>query len=66
MQRPLRQQEPPDAVAPEQRTSNEVVSLIRKLHWIGLEKEAESLLAELARRRATGEVSVIAPSRETD
>jgi hypothetical protein len=66
MERPPQQQKPPDASAPEQRTSNELVRLIRKLRWIGMEKEAQALLEELARRHATDAVSVIAPSCETD
>jgi hypothetical protein len=33
-------QKPPDGSA-EQRTSNELVNLIRKLRWMGLEAEAE-------------------------
>ncbi len=66
MQRPDQQQEPPDALSPELRTSSELVKLVCKLHWMGMEKEVEPLLKVLARRRATGEASVVAPSRETD
>ena len=40
--------------------------LLGKLRWIGMEKEAETLAEELAQRRITDAVSVIAPSRETD
>lgn len=45
--------------------SNELVKLIRKLRWIGMEKEAEPLEAELTRRRAAAD-SVLAMPRETD
>jgi hypothetical protein len=61
MQRPQEQQKPS-----EQRTSNELVRLIRKLRWAGMEQEAEVLAEELARRHPTDAVSVIAQSRETD
>ena len=59
----LEQQKPLVASGPEQRTSNELIRLIRKLRWIGMEKEAEALLEELARRRATDAVSVIVPAK---
>lgn len=48
-----------------QRGSNELVKLIRKLRWIGMEKEAEPLEAELTRRHAAAD-SVLAMPRETD
>ena len=35
-----------------QRGSNELVKLIRKLRWIGMEEEAERLQAELTERHA--------------
>jgi hypothetical protein len=50
----------------EQRTSNELVRLICKLRWIGMDDEAEALAEELARRRATDTQSVVSHSRETD
>jgi hypothetical protein len=65
MEMPLEQQKVPDSLE-EQRTSNELVNLIRKLRWIGMEEEAEGLLEELEWRRPTDVISVIAPSRETD
>ena len=34
-------------VSPEQKAAREVVKLIRKLRWIGLEREAEQLQAAL-------------------
>jgi hypothetical protein len=66
MHRRVQRPEPPAAAAPEQLTSNELVGLIRKLRWMGMENETTTLLEELARRRAAGKVSVIAPSHETD
>jgi hypothetical protein len=50
----------------EQRTSNELVKLIRKLRWIGMEEEADTLAEELALRRATDSISVVAQPRDTD
>jgi hypothetical protein len=51
----------------EQQTSNELVKLIRKLRWIGSEKEAERVEEELTLRRVAGwSDSVVAASRETD
>lgn len=51
---------------PEQRTSNELVRLIRKLRWAGMDQEAEALAEELIRRRSSDMAAVIAQSRETD
>jgi hypothetical protein len=50
----------------EQRTSNELVKLIRKLRWIGMEEEADTLAEELALRCATDSISVVAQPRDTD
>jgi hypothetical protein len=44
--------------------SSELVKLIRKLRWIGMEREAERLQREL--RRAPASDSVLASPRETD
>ncbi|MGD9922603.1 MAG: hypothetical protein AB7V13_14350 [Pseudorhodoplanes sp.] len=46
-----RSQEPPQAAgfAPEEITSAELVKLIRKLRWIGLEEEARQLQIALNR-----------------
>jgi hypothetical protein len=60
---PLGQQQATEASA-DQRTTNELVRLIRKLHWMGMENEAEPLIEELMRRRVV--VSVMTPFRETD
>jgi hypothetical protein len=49
----------------EQRTSNELVKLIRKLRWIGMEEEAESAQHELSVRQVATD-SVVASPRDTD
>lgn len=46
----LRQPKPPD-VSAEQRASNELVKPIRKLRWMGMEKEAVSAQMQLVRCR---------------
>jgi hypothetical protein len=50
----------------EQRTANELVKLIRKLRWMGLEREAEKVENQLILRKVQAADSVIAASRETD
>jgi hypothetical protein len=50
----------------EQRASDELVRLIRKLRWIGLESEAESMERELTTRAVPAADSVVATPRETD
>ena len=60
-----RVQRPPDTSA-KQRASNELVKLIRKLRWIGMEEEAQGLQKELERRRAASTDSVLATAAETD
>ena len=61
----LKQQEPSDVLA-EQRTSNELVKLIRKLRWMGMEEEAERVQTELAQCDVRRADSVLATSHETD
>lgn len=58
-------QQPPYGVA-EQRASNDLVKLIRKLRWIGMEEEAEKVQEELMTCRVPPTDSVVAASRETD
>jgi hypothetical protein len=58
MQAPLNQQE-----HPEQQTADELVTLIRKLRWLGMEREAETLAEELARRQTGEMAAVIAQAR---
>ena len=59
------QQRPPE-VSAEQRASNELVKLIRKLRWMGMEDEAERTRGELTGCRIPATDSVVAASRETD
>jgi hypothetical protein len=58
------QQSAADATAA-QNGSNELVKLIRKLRWIGMDDEAQRLQSELTRRHAAAD-SVVALSGETD
>ena len=60
-----KQQNPPDRLA-EQRVSNELIKLIRKLRWLGMEDEAGRVEDELTMRRVAPGESVVAASRETD
>lgn len=48
------------------KTSNEIVRLVRKLRWVGMEEEAEQLLKELEQRPAMAVDTVLASPRETD
>ena len=45
---------------------NEMIKLIRKLRWMGMEEEAKGLQRELTRRHATTADSVLATPAETD
>jgi len=65
MDMPHNQHKPPDGLG-EQRTANELVKLIRKLRWMGLEKEAEMVENQLILREVQAADSVVAASRETD
>jgi len=59
------QQKPSEGLA-QQRTSNELVTLIRKLRWMGLEEEAKNVENELILCNVPAADSVVARSRETD
>jgi len=50
----------------EQQASNKLVSLIRKLRWMGLEEEAKRAEDELTLRRVAAADSVVAVPHETD
>ena len=65
MRTSVKQKKPPD-VSAEQRTSNELVKLIRKLRWMGMEEEAERVQTELAQSDVGPADCVLAVSRETD
>jgi hypothetical protein len=60
-----REQQPPDTSTAHQ-ASNDLVKLIRKLRWIGMDDQAEGLQKELEQRRATTADCVLATSGETD
>lgn len=58
-------EKPLDTLA-EQRTANELVKLIRKLRWMGMEEEAECAQNKLSVRRVAAADSVVAATPETD
>jgi len=53
-------------VTPEQRAAREVVKLIRKLRWIGMEQEAEQLQTALSGFPSDKRASVLAGPHSTD
>jgi hypothetical protein len=59
---PLQQQTSPDTTG----ASNDMVKLIRKLRWIGMDEEALKLQQELTLREAAPADCVVATPRETD
>jgi hypothetical protein len=65
MEMPLEKRKPPNVLA-EQRTSNKLVKLIRKLRWMGMEEEAKRVQMELAQRDVSPADSVVAAPHETD
>jgi hypothetical protein len=65
MEMPLEKRKPPNVLA-EQRASNKLVKLIRKLRWMGMEEEAERVQMELAQRDVPPGDSVVAAPHETD
>jgi hypothetical protein len=64
MEGPLEQQKPPDGSARQQ--ANELIRLIRKLRWMGMEEEAVRVQRKLAQCGIRPADSVLAASRETD
>ena len=56
---------PSDASA-EQRASNNLIRLIRKLRWMGMDDEAKRMQTELMQRAVPAEDSVLARPRDTD
>jgi hypothetical protein len=60
----LEQQSPSDTSLAH-KASNELIELIRKLRWVGMEEEAKGLQKELTRRATAGD-SVLATPAETD
>ena len=59
------QQRPPESLA-EQRASSELVKLVRKTRWMGLEDEAEKMENQLIQREAAAADSVLAMPSDTD
>ena len=53
-------------ISPGHKAPNELVKLIRKLRWIGMEEKAQGLETELAQRRAAAVNTVLAAAAETD
>jgi len=53
-------------VSPEQKAAREVVKLIRKLRWIGLEREARELQTALNEFPSDKRASVLAGPHSTD
>jgi hypothetical protein len=53
-------------VGPEQKAAREVVKLIRKLRWIGLEREARELQTALNEFPSDKRASVLAGPHSTD
>ena len=65
MEVPLERQKPPD-VSAEQKQSNDLVRLIRKLRWMRMEDQARQMQLELALRRSRPAETVIAGPADTD
>jgi hypothetical protein len=59
-------QESPIAFSDEQRTSSDLVKLIRKLRWIGMEEEAHKLQASLSEIPPDERATVSASLPNTD
>jgi hypothetical protein len=53
-------------ITPEQKAAPEVVKLIRKLRWIGMEREAEQLQTALGGFALDERASVLAGPHSTD
>jgi hypothetical protein len=65
MEAQLNRQSSPDDFA-ERRACNELVKLIRKLRWMGLDEEAGKVAKQLTLRKVQAADSVIAAPCETD
>jgi hypothetical protein len=61
----LHQQKPPDVSAP-QDTSNDLVGLICKLRWMGMDEEADLLAKQLTQRQDNSADNVFVAHGETD
>jgi hypothetical protein len=65
MEMQIEQQKVVDSMA-DQHMSNKLIQLIRKLRWLGMEEEAQTLEDKLTRRNVALAESVVAASHETD
>jgi hypothetical protein len=61
-----RPEQTPPNVSSEQRKSSELVKLICKLRWMGMEDEAKRVQTQLALSGVPPSDSVVATTRETD
>jgi hypothetical protein len=61
-----RPEQTPPQVSSEQKRSGELVKLVRKLRWMGMNDEAEQVEKQLLLQQVPAADSVIAASRETD
>jgi len=60
-------QQKSSAVETTPKTSKEIITLVRKLRWAGMDEEAERLLKELEPRSAEDAAEGVLPTRlETD
>jgi phage shock protein A len=64
MEVPLERKTPDRSAA--ESTSSELIRLVHKLRWAGMEEEAERLLKKWEHRQARAEESVVATPTETD
>jgi hypothetical protein len=62
METPVEQQKRP--FAPTESTADDMVKLVRKLRWMGMDDEAEQLLRELRAKEPAD--CVLAAPRDTD
>ena len=58
--------EPKPSESIERRASNDLIRLIRKLRWIGMDDEAKRVQTELKQRAVPAADSVLARPRDTD
>ena len=65
MEKPHDHQKSPGGLG-EQQASNELVKLIRKSRWMGLDKDAQKVENQLSLRKVPAADTVIAGSHETD
>jgi hypothetical protein len=62
----LKQKKLQDVLAEQRSSSDELVKMIRKLRWMGMDDEAEKVETKLANFEVEPADCVLASSRETD